>query len=93
MSDIPRAREIIELAARMMDPDDPARAMLQVALPMLTRESPVRRASIQKRRLTARLTKQICDYARQNPAAHLSDIAVHFNVNPGRVSEVLNGKR
>ena len=45
------------------------------------------------RRLTARLTKQICDYARQNPAAHLSDIAVHFNVNPGRVSEVLNGKR
>ena len=93
MSDIPRAREIIELAARMLDPDDPARAMLQVALPMLTREAPVRRAAIQKRKMTARLKAQICAYARQNPAAHLSDIAVHFNVNQGRVSEVLNGKR
>ena len=93
MSDIPRAREIIELAVQMLDLGDPARAMLQVALPMLTREVPVRRASIQKRKMTARLKTQICAYARQNPAAHLSDIAVHFNVNQGRVSEVLNGKR
>ena len=93
MSDIPRAREIIELAARLLDPNDPARAMLQVALPMLTREAPVRRAPTQKRKMTARLKAQICAYARQNPAAHLSDIAVHFNVNQGRVSEVLNGKR
>lgn len=93
MSDIPRAREIIELAVQMLDQGDPARAMLQVALPMLTREVPVRRASIQKRKMTARLKAQICAYARQNPAAHLSDIAVHFNVNQGRVSEVLNGKR
>ncbi len=44
-------------------------------------------------RMSPILAKQIRDFARQNPDMTQSDMAVLFNVNPGRVSEALRGKR
>lgn len=81
MSNIPRAREIIAEAAASLPLGDATRAMLEVALPMLTRQRPVRRAPRAKRYVTQRLIREICAFARKHPDMHLSDIATHFGVN------------
>lgn len=70
-----------------------AAKVVNATLPMLTRQSPVRRSPRRKRYVTQSLIGQIKAYARQNPLMHLDDIAAHFGVNLGRVSEILNGKR
>jgi len=54
------------------------------------RNPPVRRAARRSPKLTPALAAQIRVYAKSNPNAHQADIASHFNVNPGRVSEALN---
>lgn len=54
------------------------------------RRSPVRRAPIRNQRLTPALAAEIRRFARENPRMHQQDIAEHFDVNHGRVSEALN---
>jgi hypothetical protein len=48
------------------------------------------RAPVRSPKLTPELAQEIRDYARANPRAHQQDIAEHFGVNHGRVSEALN---
>lgn len=55
------------------------------------RTSPIRRAARRSRPLTPQLAKDIRKFATKNPKLHQRDIAQHFNVNPSRVSEALNG--
>lgn len=43
--------------------------------------------------MTTELRKAICAYATANPGMSQANIATRFNVNPGRVSEALRGKR
>lgn len=50
-------------------------------------------AAPRKRYVTRKLRNEILAYAKQYPDAHQADIAAWFDVNPGRVSEILNGKR
>lgn len=45
------------------------------------------------RRISAIMRTSIKTLARTNPKATHQWIAKHFGVNPGRISEVLNGKR
>jgi hypothetical protein len=59
----------------------------------LYRERPIRKASVQSNGVTPYLAKQVLLYALKNPDAPFSQIATVFGVNPGRVSEILNGKR
>lgn len=52
-----------------------------------------RRAPNRNAPLTPEQVDAIKAYAKDHPAAHLSDIAVRFGTNQGRVSEALFGKR
>jgi hypothetical protein len=59
----------------------------------LHRRPPVRKADVSSEPMTGQLAAEIRDYARRHPGASFARIAGVFGVNPGRVSEVLAGKR
>lgn len=48
------------------------------------------RAPVKSPKLTPALAEEIRRYKKRNPDAAQHDIAGHFGVNPGRVSEALN---
>lgn len=54
------------------------------------RNSPVKRAANRSAPLTPELAEKIRMFVAKNPKLHQRDVAQHFNVNPGRVSEALN---
>lgn len=56
----------------------------------MIRNSPARRSEIKSRTITPALAQEIRDYAKANPHLSQQEIASHFNVNHGRVSEALN---
>ena len=58
----------------------------------MTRASPKARASVQKR-MNDDIVASIKLMHHANPDMHQSDIASALDVNPGRVSEVLNNKK
>lgn len=97
MSNIPAAREHLQGIAKRLQVGNitkpQAAREIRSTIQMLVRKSPVRRAPRSKRYVTRRLVGEICAYARLHQDMHLQDIAEHFNVNIGRVSEILNGKR
>lgn len=57
------------------------------------RRSPQRRATTRSPTVNEDMAEEIRDYAAANPTAHLQDIAEHFGVNHGRVTESLNFER
>lgn len=59
----------------------------------MRRRPAVRRAPRKARPMDQRVARAIAAYAHANPDESLAGIAQVFNVNPGRVSEVLAGKR
>ena len=87
-SNIPEARRLLREALRRgIDPA--ARFEVTQALELMTRSTPVRRASVQHR-VTKDKEAMIRRIAAMYPDMHLADIAQLADVNPGRVSEVLN---
>lgn len=57
----------------------------------LHRKPPAKkRAPIRSPKLTAKMADEIREYAAAHPKAHQQDIAQHFGVNHGRVSEALH---
>ena len=93
MSNIPRAREIIAKAIGTLPVGDPTRAMIEAALPMLVKHSPIRKSEAKSRAMTLALACEIWRYHRRNPRASHQEIAVALSVNMGRVSEVLTQTR
>jgi hypothetical protein len=60
----------------------------------LRRRSPTApRAPATSTPMTSELADEIREFAEANPGTSHQDIAVVFNVNHGRISEVLSGKR
>jgi len=59
----------------------------------LNRRPPVRVAEVTSTPMTGQLAAEIRHYARRHPGASFARIAGVFGVNPGRVSEVISGKR
>lgn len=57
------------------------------------RRSPVRRAKVSSVEVTGEVARKIRAFAEHFPRAPNTVIARVFHVNPGRVSEVLAGKR
>jgi hypothetical protein len=51
------------------------------------------RAPANSTKMTPELAEEIREYADANPGMSHQDIAVMFNVNHGRVSEAIKGKR
>lgn len=55
----------------------------------LIRRPPTKRAKVKSARMTPRLYEAIRAFAVENQDVSMTDIAARFNVNQGRVSEVL----
>ena len=92
MSDIVEARKQLELIASMADKDTADR-IRQVIRRYMYRDPFVRKAKPQSSGITPELIARIKKTADGNPKMPLQRIAEIYNVNVGRVSEVLNGKR
>jgi len=89
---IPEAREaLIRVAERV--PRDVGQEILSIVSTMMVRDGSSRRAGVRSPRVTSEVADQIRAYAAAHPDAHLQDIADHFGVNPGRVSEALRWLR
>lgn len=93
MSDIPRAfRELGELIA-YAEMSDALRARLALVRSWLPRKRSIRRAPVSSVKLTPSVKQRIRDIKIANPRLSEQEIAVMVNVNAGRVSETLTGKR
>lgn len=90
MSNIPKAREMLKKFSTKL-PDPQRLALLHIVHTYLYREPNVRRPPRKSRAVTTAVRTQI--FALAQTDMHVSEIANQLGVNPGRVSEVLNGKR
>jgi hypothetical protein len=57
------------------------------------RRAATRRAGVRSPKVTPEMAEEIRQYAAAHPDLHQQDIANHFGVNVGRVSEALHGDR
>jgi hypothetical protein len=92
MSNIPYAREVLKSALAMDDARD-VRAAIELALGYMTRQTYTRKADVTSGRVTPEVKSMVHDYAAENPDASMQSIGNMFNINIGRVSEILAGKR
>ena len=90
-TNIPKARELIQKAVPYID-DVEARSLVLEALGHMTRK-----VKPNPRTIGRKITKEIFDgvLAMHGDSPHLTymEIAEHFQINPGRVSEIINGVR
>lgn len=97
MSNIPIARQHLQDIAKRLQVGSitkpQAAREIRSTMRLLIRQSPVRRAPRSKRYVTKKLIGEIKAFASVHDGMQLQDIAEHFGVNIGRVSEILNGKR
>ena len=88
---MPNKRTIPEIRNRLHElADELGASELDELANELHRNPPVTRGKIKSPPLTAELAEQIRAFAANNPHLHQQDIANHFGVNHGRVSEALN---
>jgi hypothetical protein len=85
-----RIREIAEAIEE--DYPDKSGELFELA-DELRRRSPAPRATMTSTSMTPELAQEIRDYAEANPGTSHQAIAEQFNVNHGRVSEAIHGKR
>ena len=67
--------------------------MLRILASEIKRRPPVKRAEIKSRKCTPELRKEIRKFSREYPKMSQVEIARHFNVHQGRVSEAVRGFR
>ena len=85
---IPEVRDRLRELAEELDCDE-----LSELADQLYRKQPEKRAPRRSPVVTAEMAEEIRQYADHNPDAHQQDIAEHFGVNHGRISEALNHER
>ena len=83
---IPEVRVRLRELAEEHDIDE----LNELAEELYSKSPAKKRAPVRSPKLTAEMADEIRDYAAANPNAHQQDIAEHFGVNHGRVSEALN---
>jgi len=91
MSDIPRARRILQWALAEGIPLDATRKAINRALHLMIREKPEFRVEHDAEPMTDHKRKRACNLRRKGLS--LRAIALALNTNIGRVSEAINGKR
>lgn len=96
MSDIPTARDEILLLIDMLRANtithtDVADELEHVILPKLFRNQNARKAPVTSRRMTLALGRRARFLASQTNMSN-AQIAAHLKINPGRVSEAINGQ-
>ena len=93
MADGPAARELLQQALEF-EMQDEARSLITDALDLMYRDYSLgRKAPKQSAPITEGVKRSILIYAQSHPKMTQQDIATMFNVNAGRVSEILTGKR
>lgn len=93
MADVPAARELLQQALEF-EMQDEARTLITDALDLMYRDYSLgRKAPKQSAPITEGVRRSIQIYAQTHPKMSQQDIATMFNVNAGRVSEILTGKR
>lgn len=85
---IPEVRDRLRELAVELDEEELAELADQLYRRQAGKRAP-RRSPV----VTAEMAEEIRQYAAQHPDAHQQDIAEHFGVNHGRVSEALNHER
>lgn len=90
MSNVPRARELLLDLARML-PGHQRRIIEHIVAAYLVREPRVRRAPVRPKEITPEIKAQVRELAQTD--MHQWEIGKRLGINPGRVSEILNGKR
>lgn len=99
MSKIPMARELLEGIVSDFDNMSPreVKDTINVALNMMTREYTKPRAKASSMPVTGRTVSLVKSRYRQMQAQgiepSIQELADTFGVNPGRISEILAGKR
>ena len=89
---IPRAREILTEALKG-EMESSVRTAITEALGLMHRTKHKKQKSgVKSNPMTAERCRAIKDYCAMHPFESTSHIAQMFNVNQGRVSEVLSGK-
>lgn len=93
MADVPRAREILnDTLKKNMSLE--VRDGIEQALSYMYRDYSLgRKAPTKSPAITAGLRQSIKRYAASHPTLAMQDIANAFNVNIGRVSEILRNKK
>jgi hypothetical protein len=90
---IPVARAILKQALHdHNDMNYKLRDAIETALELMYRSSPNRRAPNSSTKMTITHRDAIKHYAKINPAASVTEMATRFNVNAGRISEVIAGQ-
>lgn len=93
MADVPRAREILTEALEF-EMQDEARTLINEALELMYRDYSLgRKAPHQSAPVTDEVRSLVRVFARTYPDMTQQQIAAEFNINMGRVSEILTGKR
>lgn len=93
MANIPKAREILAEALEL-NMDSEVRKRIEAAIQEMYRDYSLgRKAPKQSAPVTEGVKHSIKTYASRHPNMTQQDIATIFNVNAGRVSEILTGKR
>lgn len=91
MSDIPKAREILQTALALHLGDADLRAAVCEALQYMTRTYTKPKAKTESRKMTVAIAAQIRAYYAANPTMSVLDLSRVFGVGVGRVSEALAG--
>lgn len=94
MSDIIRAREKIGQIARELKErgQSDLAVRLQGVLELMRRRPAARRMAVRSESVTPEIRRKVLYFAR-NTNMHSAEIAVALNLNPGRVSEILQGDK
>ena len=66
---------------------------LDLIIPELKRSSPAHRARETHRRVTQRVRDSVVATAKSHPEMNFADIGALYNIDGGRVSEILSGFR
>lgn len=93
MRTIPEVREELEQILRICEMPMLARVVVEAAIRDLKRRPPVRKAKPKSAHAGPALRAAIRGFAKKHPGLSQLEIARRFNVNPGRVSEAIRGKR
>lgn len=93
-SDIPGARaELVRLKVALQKPMDRKDVIAGIdrALQKMHRKSSPRRHTGRHTPMSRALAIEIQEYAAEHPEMTQTEMAAHFDINAGRVSEALNG--
>ena len=92
-TDIPRARkELKEIASGLAD-RDAAAAIEAIVDTLMIRSFTGRKTPVKHRRMTDELAFEVRTFTNMHPTMSHEEIGRLFDINAGRVSEVMAGKR